>query len=451
MENALIIALALVSTAVPLGLAARHGVVRLVSPMHLLGYFCLFGFAVKAIVYAAMPELAFYSYFVDDRGAALTGAIYLTLFILALCLGYRLACQPVQTGQNIAAARVLADGVSRRTVLWGLAVGLTAATALMVIRARGDILAPGLLAGMNSTKQVNLNAAGVGSTLAGLKTFFIVPKFAFILVLAYGISSRSRGALAQAASLGALLLCIAVMSGDRFELVELAIFALATHMVLGGRISGRALVWGALCGVAVLVLSVYMTAMRLGHGASFAGLVYQIVGSTYFLDINAAVMVTDRVRPDMLLLGESYFWWSFGWVPRAVWLDKPAVDLGVFFKRDVMQIYTGGAYNVTGPGEAFINFSWGGIAVGAMLGWVYRKGEVWLLSPAATLRFGGCLLYPILFYPFVQATLQSSFSAFVVGAAAQAVLIAAMVCVFLRRFARRPVYFQSQRSRLYAG
>jgi hypothetical protein len=165
---------------------------------------------------------------------------------------------------------------------------------------------------------------------------------------------------------------------------------------------------------------------------------HQIVGSTYFLDFNASVMVTQRVTPVMYLLGDSYTWWSFGWVPRAVWIDKPAIDLGVFFKRDVMGIETGGAFNVTGPGEAFINFGWFGMAVGVALGWIYRRGEVLLLSAQGALRHASFVAYPLLFYPFVQATLQSSFSAFIVGAAAQTVLIMAMIVLFVPRY--RPVF-----------
>ena len=435
MAAALIIILGVTCTAVPFALGQRHGLLRWVSPMHLLAWFCLFGFAIKAVVHAAAPQLAFYRRFVDSPWGDLLGALYLALFILAMCLGYRLACVPARPDDSAIAARAVAYGITRRWLLFGLAFAFAAATALLIVRARGAALNGTLLESVNSAKQIGINADGVGSTLAGLKTFFIVPKFAFVLLLAHGIAARSRGALAQAAVLGLLLLAIALLSGDRFELIEMAVFALATHMILGGRITGRALLWGAVLGVAILYLSSYMTALRHGQAPQLAALARQVVGSTYFLDLNAAVMVTDRVELAKLLLGKSYTWWSFGWVPRAIWPDKPAVDLGVFFKREVMQVYSGGAFNVTGPGEAFINFSWGGIGVGLVLGWIYRKGEVVLLAPYGIIRHGSFLLYPMLFYPFIQATLQSSFSSFVVGAAAQGLLIWAMIGVFVTRYA----------------
>lgn len=451
MEAALIIALGTVCAVVPFAMGQRYGLVRLVSPMHLLAWFCMFGFTIKAVVYAAFPQLAFYKRFIDNPWGDLLGALYLSCFILLMCLGYRLACAPVCRADNIAAARMVAAGVTRRWALFVLAFGVAAATALMILRARGAAANFDLLAGVNTAKQINVGANGVGSTLAGLKTLFIVPKFAFVLLLAHGIAAPSWTSQAQAGVLGLLLLGIALISGDRFELIEMLIFALAVFVMLGGGISLRAGLWLICAGAVVVGLSVYMTELRLGQRGGLALLASQIVGSTYFLDINAAIMITDRMGTGQMMLGESYFWWLFGWVPRAIWVDKPAVDLGVFFKRDLMQIHTGGGFNVTGPGEAYINFGWGGVWVGFALGWIYRKGETVLLAVPRTLRHGAFLLYPMLFYPFVQATLQSSFSAFIVLAVAQFLMIAAMIAVFVPRYAIRGGAAPQDRRSLYVA
>ncbi len=451
MEAALIIALGLVCAAVPFAMGQRYGLVRLVSPMHLLAWFCLFGFTIKAVVYAAAPQMAFYKRFIDNPWGDLLGALYLSSYILLMCLGYRLACGPVRRADNIAAARMLACGLTRRWALFGLAFGVAAVTASMILRARGAVLNFDLLAGVNTAKQINVGDNGVGSTLAGLKTLFIVPKFAFVLLLAHGIAARSRTAQVQAGALGILLLGIALISGDRFELIEMLIFALAVFAILGGKVSLRAGFLLICAGAVVVGLSVYMTELRMGQQGGLALLAEQMVGSTYFLDINAAIMITDRMDAGQMMLGESYFWWLFGWVPRAIWVDKPAVDLGVFFKRDLMQIFTGGGFNVTGPGEAYINFGWGGVWVGFALGWVYRKGETGLQSVPGTLRHGTFLLYPMLFYPFVQATLQSSFSAFIVLAVAQFLMIAAMIAVFVPRYAIRGGAAPQERSRFHVA
>lgn len=437
METLLIVPLALICTVLPFWMGARYGLLRLVSPMHLLGYFCAFGFLVKVAVYGVRPEFAFFSRYIDTPGAMQLGALYLAGFILLMCLGYRCAVRLTDGAAAIPQIRRVAGGLARQGWLFAVAFAVAALTFALLLQARGlSMFSADLLSAFNEDKQINVNDDGVGATLAGIKTLFVVPKFAFVLLLAQGLVLRAPRLLAQAFVLAGLLVWIALISGDRFELVELLVFGSATYVMLGGRVGLRALLCMVAASAAVLLLSAYMTALR----GNDAGLLYQIVGSTYFLDINAAVMVTDQVKPASYLMGETYGWWTFGWVPRAIWVDKPAIDLGVFLKRDVMQVTTGGAFNVTGPGEAFMNFGWAGAAVGFVLGWIYRKAEVWVLSPQPALRHAAFYLYPLVLYPFVQATLHSSFSGFIVGAAAQAVLIVAMIAVFVPRYRPAPGY-----------
>ena len=446
MENLLSVALAFVCTVIPFLMGGRYGMVHLVSPMHLLGYFCALGFLLKVAVYGAIPEFAFFGRYIDTPGAMQLGALYLASFILLMCIGYRFAVRPSDPVPAICEARLIAGGLVRQGWLFTAAFGIAGLTFVLLVQARGiPVLSADLLPAFNEDKQINVNSDGVGATLAGIKTLFVVPKFAFILLLAQGIVQGARMFLVQAFALALLLVVIALISGDRFELVELLVFASATYLILGGRVGWRAVALMCLGATAVLMLSAYMTTLR----GTDVGLVHQIVGSTYFLDINAAVMVTDQVKPATYLLGESYGWWTFGWVPRAIWIDKPAIDLGVFLKRDVMQVATGGAFNVTGPGEAFMNFGWAGVLVGFVLGWIYRRMEVAVLTARASLRWGSFYAYPLLVYPFVQASLHSSFSGFIVGAAAQSVLIFAMIAVFVPRYRTPATPAYKQRGALH--
>ena len=442
MENVLIITMAAAATALPFWLGQRYGLLPLVSPMHLVSYFCAFGFLIKACVYATMPDWAFYARFINTIGADLRGALYLTGFVLTMCIGYRVAVKACDPTAAIAQNRVIAAGLQRHDALFLAAFAIAAFTLMLMLQARDvSVFAPDLLATLNTDKQINVDARGNGATLAGIKTLFVVAKCAFVLLFALGVVQQNPRVLLQSALIAVLLIGIALVSGDRFELVELFAYGCITYLLLGGRVRMRSLALAGGAGAAVLLTSAYMTGLR----GQEAGLLHQMVGSTYFLDFNAAVMVTDRVTPDMQLWGQSYTWWGFGWFPRALWADKPAIDLGVLFKRDVMGLSTGGAFNVTGPGEAFINFGWAGIAIGGVLGWLYRRIEVVLLTSATALRHASFTLYPLLFYPFVQATLQSSFSAFVVGAAAQWVLIAAVIAFCVPRYRLR------QQGACYAG
>ncbi|SFS01607.1 oligosaccharide repeat unit polymerase [Yoonia litorea] len=424
MADVLIILMAGLATMTPIWLARRHGMLPLVSPLHFVGYFCAAGFLVKALVYPHFPDWAFYRRFVEDPDAGLIGASYLTAFVLAICLGYRIAVPVVSGGPSRLDSEDAITAVKNRHLLFVIAIAVAALTYVAILRARGiDALTPDLLQQLNKDKQINVNADGVGATLAGVKSFFVIPKCAFVLLLGNGLIRSDKVALLQAVFLGALLLLVALVSGDRFELVELFAYGTITYVIVGGRAHGAA--WATVVVAAGLVfgLSAYMTTLR----GSEAGLLHQLVGSTYFLDLNAAVLVNAHVTPDMQLWGQSYGWWSFGWVPRSIWPEKPAIDLGVYLKRDVLGVMTGGAFNVTGPGEAYINFGSWGVLVGVALGALYRWLEVALLSFGPRGALTQFLVYPLIFYPFVQATLQSSMSAYVVGAAAQLVLVLLVV------------------------
>lgn len=431
MADLLMIALAAISTVVPLWMGRQYGLVRPVSPMHFLAYFSAAGFLVKVVVYARNPDWAFYARYVETPGADLIGAAYLAGFILMMCLGYRCAVRVTHQTDTLPQRRAMVAGLERGHLLFIAAFVIAALTLVLILRARGlSGLTPDLLETLNRDKQVNVNAAGNGATLAGIKSLFIVPKAAFVLLLAAGLVNENRVFLMQAGLIAVLLICVGLVTGDRFELLELFAYGTITFLLVGGQVRLRSvLVAGAGAG-AVLLTSAYMTALR----GSDAGLLHQIVGSTYFLDINAAVMIGDRMSPALYLYGDSYTWWSFGWFPRAFWPDKPAIDMGVYFKRIVMDLSEGGAFNVTGPGEAYINFGMTGVFVGFVLGWIYRRLEAGLLALRPTLQFAAFIYYPLLFYPFLQGTLQSSFSVFVIGAAAQGVLIFFVINLCLPRY-----------------
>ncbi|MEO1638562.1 MAG: O-antigen polymerase [Pseudomonadota bacterium] len=438
METLLVLLIAAFCTVLPFLIGQRYGVIGLASPMHVLAYFCGFGFLAKAVAYTILPDLAFYPAHTESPWALLAGALYLSCFILLMCFGYLAAARPFPKASAVRANRCVARHFTGLWMLTCLACAVAVLTLGQPLAARGITgVSLDALRALNSAKQIDVNAAGVGATLAGLKTLFILPKLAFAIVFARATVLKEPTTIALALFLAMVLVGIALVSGDRFELVELMLITAATHALFGGHLRRSAVLWGGFGFAVLCAISAYMTALRGSDGALWQ----QIVGSTYFLDINIAAIVTDRVAPAMYLGGESYGWWTFGWVPRAIWPDKPAIDLGVMLKRDVLGIPTGGAFNVTGPGEAFLNFGWAGVCVGFLLGWIYRKAEVFLLRPVGAMQGARAIYYPLILLPFVQGSLQSSFSAFVVGAVAQAAVILAVLWVWAPRFVpvRRPV------------
>ncbi|MBT0957779.1 oligosaccharide repeat unit polymerase [Alphaproteobacteria bacterium KMM 3653] len=438
MDQTMILALAFASVALPWGLGQAYGRLPWVSPLHLVAWFAGFGFLLKALAYGFDPGLAFYTRHTSAEGAPLRGAAYLAGFIAMICLGYTLSLPRLRLRHPAGVISASAPGLRWRWPLAALAVLTALMTIALIAKARGGLgLNLASLTEVNTSKQINVNERGVGSTLAGIKTFFFLPRLAFVLILAHALTTRDAASTALAATLGLLLLAVALVSGDRFELVELFAYTFITVLITGTRVSLR--LW-LLAGAAMLLvgwLAAVMTGLRLGEDGSspLADLWRQVAGSTYFLDWNASVMLTDRMTPDQHLYGSSYLWWAYGWIPRGFWPDKPAIDLGVYFKRDILGLATGGAYNVTGPGEAFINFGWAGLLIGLPLGAAYRLIEDATLRLRACLRFAGWAFYPLFVYPFVQATLQSSFSSFLVGAMAQLVLAVPLIWLFCPRYA----------------
>jgi hypothetical protein len=90
--------------------------------------------------------------------------------------------------------------------------------------------------------------------------------------------------------------------------------------------------------------------------------------------------------------GQSYADLVVGLVPRVLWPDKPGFHYGTEFGRAAG--FIGGddwltSISVTFPGEAFLNFGWGGVAamgvIGAVFGVLYRMHRIsrrpraWLL------------------------------------------------------------------------
>lgn len=450
----IMLALGAISFLAPLSLARARGLVPFVSPMHFVAYFAFFGILLKTVSYAINPNLAFFTFLISDDISIGLGYIYITLFVLAICAGYLVGCRPRNRQEIFAAARESVNTVRHRSLLLPISIGIFSLSVMALLSARGlSGLSVATFFELNNNKAGYIEGAeGFGRTFAGLKTLFIVPKLVFVIFAARFLVYRNKSAGIAVAVSGLILVLTALLSGDRMELIDIVIFYFCTHFALGHTLNaGTAfkMLFGACF---VFVFFIFMsTARTVEYGTtttefSLIAALAQIVNSTYFLDVNVSILVIDLSDIDDWFLGETYLWWTFGWVPRDFWPGKPAMDVGVFLKRDILGLYAGGAINVTGPGEAYLNFGWFGALCGTVLGFMYRRFEEFLLEPRRLRRGLSLLLYPVVFYPFIQSTLQSSFSAFVVGAAAQLVLIYLFMWPFLKRVVRTRRVRRSVRS-----
>jgi hypothetical protein len=414
--------------------ARRFGLVVWVSPLHFVAYFAFFGVFAKTILALFAPDMMLYSSFIDDEAAVVGGYLYVLCFMVFLCLGYvlgirRRAAPDFAHLSKLAVAQIRSP---RLLMLIGIGIFLLAALALVAARGIGGfaaIFSVETIHSLNSSKIVRTES-GVGQSFAALKAFFIVPTLVLLVALARQIIAPTLGNFLLLLVLATTVLFSILMEAKRLDLLNLLFYYLCITVLMGNRVDGRSLLKLFAASFGVIGLFIVMTTLRATKGG-LEGLevavlepLLHITGSTYFLDINVPIMIIDRLPDLPPLLGESYTYWLYGWIPRDLWPEKPVVSLGPYVKQEVMGLYGSvGGINPTGAGEAMLNFGWAGMLVGAGLGLLYRWLEEALLRPKTFVVYGGIWLYPLVFFPFIVATLQSSFSASLVTSAFNVALL----------------------------
>lgn len=421
---------------VPWLTARRYGLLPWVSPLHIVSYFALFGVLLKTIVYIFAPDVLMFSRFITHQSAILSGYLFLSGFVFFISLGY-VAGVRRRTVPQLQELTTRAIWQVRNPWLWtAVSIAIFLLAALSILSARGfsgisALFSTHTLYELNTQKIARIdNVNGFGNGFAALKSFFIIPTFAFMVWLSRQIARPAPQRLIMALLTGLIVVFSIIFQAKRMELADLLIYYLCLHVLLGYRVRAKMLLKLMVAFIAIFLLFVVMTTLRATKGgldnAEFALLepLLQIGGSTYFLDLNMPIVLFDRAGSYEHFGGASYFYWVFGWIPRSFWVDKPAITLGPYVKQTIFGLYGSiGGINPTGPGEAILNFGWAGMLVGAPLGWIYRRLEEYLLKPRTLSRKGGVWLYPLVFYPFIQGTLQSSFSATLIGAVTSFVLL----------------------------
>ncbi len=421
---------------VPLLIGQRLGLLRYASPLHFVAYFAFFGFTIKAITYTFLPEMAFYNRWIISESQVGWGYAYTSAFIFLLCIGYIFATRPSERA-NIGRNRMVFQNSLSPEILFMVAAATTILTTAVYLYARGGVQADDaevldVLQELNAQKiQRSESDDGIGRSFGIIKIFYLIPGVIMCLLLAQYMMKRNARVLLYLILSAALYLGATILHGGRSDLMDLFIFALVTAALLGIRINGSSVLIGALTLPVVLIVFSFMTVLRMTRGdIDQAQLIStepleQIVGSTYFLDINAPIMISAMIRPDQMLWGTSYLYWTYAWIPRFLWPEKPAVDIGPYLKNEIMRVDIAGlgGYNPTGAGEAYINFGPWGVLFAFVIGYAMRRGEVFLLSDWSTKKVYGPVIYATIFIGLIQGVLQSSFSGHLVSSAAQAVIV----------------------------
>ncbi len=385
--------------------------------MHIVAFLAFFGTTIKVIAFLFDPSLGFFTRYVSDPDAYIEGLTFVFAFVLMTSLGYVVA----GPRRRVMAAR-FGEREFRclRTRVWflPLSLGVIFLVMSLLLAQRGlSGLSIDTLLILNSQKQFNLNEQGVGSTGALVKTLYTFPRVVFVVAVMVAVHTRRTSDQVIAVLIALALLASVPFSGDRFDLMRLAGYALIGAVLAGWRgslRSGIVLTGGV---AAIVALAGFMSVLRQGDTLAtsaegpLAELSSQILSSTYFLDVNVVTILMQRIQEQDYMLGESYMVWTYGWIPRTIWPEKPAVDVGVLLKQIVLGSGRDapGGVNATGPGEAYLNFGNMGVLVGIFLGALFRRAEIFLLRPSpGYLR--RMLYYPSSLFLVIQSMMQSSFS-----------------------------------------
>lgn len=100
---------------------------------------------------------------------------------------------------------------------------------------------------------------------------------------------------------------------------------------------------------------------------------------TRFSLLNQQSQVARIVEEEGFYRGKTLEYWTYVFIPRFLWKEKPPVNQGAWFAYKINEKEMGHPYqgnhtwsvNMTIPGELYLNFSWAGVVLGGLLiGWL---------------------------------------------------------------------------------
>lgn len=443
----ILLLLALTMTAIPFVVGSRSGLLPMLSPLHVLSYLLLLGVVVKTIYMVFLDGVIFFQIFNVADSDVREGYIFILLFVTAICAGYLFSSLRRVDRASKAQLIQAFDKVNKPKIIAVFGVASALAILLFLVTSRGlggfgALFDSQTLSTLNSEKIARIEGQDeFGASGSAVKVFIIFQKFALLFFLARAI--LRKGSYVPFLIFLAIDAFMITVQGSRIALVNTLLIIMMVPLLLGQRIRVKNLALGGVVAVMILALFVAMTnfrATRQGVDTEFSlePAIEQIVSSTYFMDISAPTLVIALSDEDDRFWGTSYINWTWGWIPRAIWPEKPAIDTGLYLKREILNLRgTIGGINPTGPGEAFLNFGWLGLIAGFFYGMIFRVLEVFTLSRRGVAKFHGLWLYPLTIIPFIMGALQSSFSGVLVSAAVASVILVAFLTGISKKYRKK--------------
>ena len=424
-------------------ITGQLAIAPLAGPLGIIGLQLFLGVTVKSIYLANNKHLfSIYPWLLRSNDSFEQAVIFMSLFSSLLCLGYWLSTKYEnksdlrQNNSFSFSPLILNKKSSYISLIIAVAVSLGVCSLYLKQRELLGLSVLNLIVNANVSKIAQIEGiknANFGNTFGFIIQFFMVTKIYLLIFFSNLIVSRSKFNKIGFAILLVFCLFQVLITGRRNELLSLiapliimAKMSAKQEFILKydfkieqkqQRIINKFLI--LIIPVSIIIFA-FITYVRGGFEdnlnfnilLSLNNFIEPILESTYFTDINILGSIIERMRSRNLdfLMGQSYFSVIYGFVPRFLWSDKPAISLGIFVKNEIFGLRgTLGGIPPTMPGEAFINFGWWGLVVPFIYGFILRKFEYLVLSKFAKATLG-LYLYSLLIFPLSWSLMQSSFA-----------------------------------------
>jgi hypothetical protein len=124
--------------------------------------------------------------------------------------------------------------------------------------------------------------------------------------------------------------------------------------------------------------------------------------------VNQISACAGLVEDKGLYMGKASAPLAAALIPRALWPDKPKIALGAWFAVEIgagvqTETWFNNSINMTIPGQLYLDFGWGGLAIGCMLvgmllNWLWQHSGFYVSSfNLFGVFFGVFMLYNIVF------------------------------------------------------
>lgn len=448
----------------PLITGNNLAIAPLAGPLGIISLQLFFGVTVKSIYLANNKHLfSIHPWLQRSNDSFERAVIFMSLFSVLLCSGYWLSTEYEKfklRQYNLSFYPLILNKKSSYISL-SIALAVFFGVCFLYLKQRGlfGLSVFNLIINANISKITQIEGiknANFGNTFGFTIQFFMVTKI-FLLIFFSNLIASRKYKIIKIGFAVLLLLCLfqVVITGRRNELLSLI-----APLIIMAKISAkprfisehiakqkqRKIInkLSLLIIPASIIIFAFITYVRGGFDnnldfdilLSFNNLLEPILESTYFTDINILGSIIERMKTRNIdfLMGQSYFSVVYGFIPRFLWSDKPAISLGIFVKNEIFGLRgTLGGIPPTMPGEAFINFGWWGLIIPFVYGFTLRKFEYFVLSKFTDSL--GLYLYSLSIFPLSWSLMQSSFAITINSVVSSLILICVVykITVYLNR------------------